>query len=571
MESPPSNNLVSGQLVGGGRYELRRLLGMGGMGAVWLAYDSRLKEEVALKFLPTHIAGDAVALDDLRSETLKNRRLAHPNLVRIHDLSESPDEMPFLSMEYVQGSNLNELRLVQPGKVFTWEFLQPLVKQLCNALQYAHGEGLVHRDLKPGNLMLDARNRLKLADFGTASVIHDSARRTTVGTHVIGTPGYMSPQQLTGERPSVADDIYSLGATLYELLTSRPPFYSGDITHQTLHTPATPIEQRLWELTVDNPVPPNVSATILSCLDKAPERRPPDVKTLAAWLEMESAPAGIPLSAEESQPSVISQARRPSIALIATGLVLLTLLVGGIFWLKRSKPASITTVSSKTTETSSPITADTGEEWHTIFNGSTLSDWEGDHDFWSVQDGTIEAQAPKGWKGKHKYYLIWRGGSVTDFELKFQFKLLHEANSGVFYRAKDNRAGDVTGYQFEIFAKKTGNLLDVGDDIPRRDLAFRGQQTRVHLQQGSEQVDIIGSLGDPNNLAGVIRDGEWNEGVIRAQGTKLTHTINGHTMLEASDENEQKHRLSGLLALEFFVDNDQRAVQFRDLKLRQLQ
>src|SRR5690606_34021952 len=104
-----------------------------GMGSVWLAFDSRLKEAVALKFLPPHIAVDAVALDDLRNEALKSRRLTHPNIVRIHDLSESLVEIPFISMEYVDGSDLNELRLAQPGKVFTWDYLQPLVLQLCTA------------------------------------------------------------------------------------------------------------------------------------------------------------------------------------------------------------------------------------------------------------------------------------------------------------------------------------------------------------------------------------------------------------------------------------------------------
>src|SRR5262249_48354725 len=118
-------------------------------------------------------------------------------------------------------------RLQQADQVLAWEQLAPLVHQLCAALAYAHGENVIHRDLKPANVMLDSKGRVKLADFGIAAVVSDSASRMSkLGTS--GTLPYMSPQQLEGNRPSVADDIYALGATLYELLTSQPPFYTGD-------------------------------------------------------------------------------------------------------------------------------------------------------------------------------------------------------------------------------------------------------------------------------------------------------------------------------------------------------
>ena len=200
------------------------------MGVVWLARDERLGDTVALKLLPPEIQSDPVALDDLRRETLKSRRLTHPNSSsRIHDFFEAPGEAAFISMEFVDGPNLTELRLQQPARLFTWEFFRPLARQLCDAMEYAHTEKVIHRDLKPGNMMLDSRGRLKLADFGIAATVSDSVSRVSLRQMTSGTPTFMSPQQMEGQMPRVADDIYALGATLYELLTSRPPFHTGDI------------------------------------------------------------------------------------------------------------------------------------------------------------------------------------------------------------------------------------------------------------------------------------------------------------------------------------------------------
>src|SRR5262245_7149744 len=204
--------LAAGKRVGGGRFTLLRLLGQGGMGVVWLARDEHLREEVALKFLPPEIRYDAVALDDLRRETSRSRKLTHPHIIRIHDFYKA-DQEAFISMEYVDGPNLSELRLQQPDRVLNWNFLSPLAKELCDALYYAHEENIIHRDLKPANMMLDVRGRLKLADFGIAAAVTDTVGRISIGRHGLsGTASYMSPQQLDGQTPQVADDIYSLGA-----------------------------------------------------------------------------------------------------------------------------------------------------------------------------------------------------------------------------------------------------------------------------------------------------------------------------------------------------------------------
>lgn len=276
--------LVAGQRVGGGRYRLEKVLGQGGMGVVWLAWDERLQQHVALKFLPAHIQSDPVALDDMRRETARSIRLTHPNIIRIHDLHEIPGREAFISMEYVEGLTLHALRVEQPNRVFSWTFLQPLVKQLCAAMDYAHGERVIHRDLKPANMMLDARGRLKLADFGIAAVVSDSLSRISLKRPTSGTPTHMSPQQMNGQAPRVTDDIYALGASLYELLTSRPPFYTGDIVHQVLDVPAAPMADRLAELELTNEIPPDVAAMVMACLAKEPGQRPQSARAVADWI-----------------------------------------------------------------------------------------------------------------------------------------------------------------------------------------------------------------------------------------------------------------------------------------------
>jgi serine/threonine protein kinase len=288
-EVPVAVPFRPGQKLAGGRFVLMQSLGRGGMSEVWLARDQRLSGQVALKFLPPEIRKDPVALDDLRRETASSHVLAHPNIVRIHDLHEEPGGLAFIAMEFVSGPTLSSLRIQQPQRVLRWGFLRSLVEQLCAALDYAHGEKVIHRDLKPANMMVDARGRLKLADFGIAAVTSDSLSRASARHPTSGTLPYMSPQQLSGERPRITDDIYALGVTLYELLTSKPPFYVGDVTYQVLHTLPEPIDKRLASLSIENNIPPNVIDLVMACLAKEPRQRPQTVRSVAQRI-------GIPIS-----------------------------------------------------------------------------------------------------------------------------------------------------------------------------------------------------------------------------------------------------------------------------------
>ena len=588
--------LTAGSRVGGGRFSLLRLLGRGGMGVVWLARDEQLREGVALKFLPPEIRHDAVALDDLRRETSRSRKLTHPHIIRIHDLYKTEQEA-FISMEYVDGLNLSEMRLQQPDRVLTWSFLEPLVKELCQALNYAHEERIVHRDLKPANMMVDGRGRLKLADFGIAAVVTDTVSRMSVGRHALsGTACYMSPQQLDGKPPQVTDDVYSVGATLYELLTSRAPFFTGDIAHQVRTFAPQPIEKRLSQLNLHNPVPEAVSAVIMSCLAKEAEKRPQSARAIAEQIGIgplnakatkdrpsESEARPTPVSRVETPPAVVppgngkqnGTATRPELSpvgndavapktqvigkrrspfLVIGPVVALMVIAAGAWWW--SQRGGVKSVSQGVV--SAP-------EFTPLFNGYDFSGWDGDPQIWSVQDGVITATNGTS-KERRPVALFWRGGTVEDFELRLSFRI-RSGNSGIYYRAKQLLSHEVGGYQFEISGPMTGLLLESGSDRMRRQPSQFGSMTIAEVVNGREKVTAKGpTTSSPLEVKNAFRPAGWNDVAIIVQSNHVIHTLNGHTIIDTTDQFEKRPR-NGTIALEVYGAAPT-SVQFRDIRLK---
>ena len=337
--NPQSGNgsggiLEPGLELAGGRFRLERVLGKGGMGTVWLAFDQRLKERVALKFLSDAVRRNAKALEAMRVETRRCHSLSHPHIVRIHDLYEEPGEAPFISMEYVEGSNLHELARERMGRRFAWAELEAWLREVGEALEHAHSRGVIHRDLKPANLMLDKQGTLKLADFGLAEVLAESNERGSVS----GTVHYMSPQQLSGEPAGEADDVYSLGVTFFELMTGTPVFGRSSRARDICLQPAPLLAEAFGEGGEHLDVPEAIQDLIQQCLAKAPERRPSSVSALLKELEPTSKTsadaADVEAAVNEFSRHLMRKIGR--VMIWFAGLIA-ALIAGALLWMKVSR------------------------------------------------------------------------------------------------------------------------------------------------------------------------------------------------------------------------------------------
>ncbi len=310
--------------IASGRYVLERPLGHGAMSVVDLARDTELDREVAVKRLAENFARD----DELRARFQREARLAarlsHPNVVRIYDVGVDEDERPFIAMEFVDGETLAEL-LARRGPLPPEE-VAGLGVQACRALAAAHDAGLVHRDVKPQNLILRRDGVLKLGDFGVAFGL-EGTRLTVAGT-VLGTAAYLAPEQARGEEVTAAADVYGLGAVLYELLTGRPP-----------RTPATLAELALTEtIPLPRDAPPALARIVMRCLAADPDDRPRSAaevaRELAATLpETQTLPLPEHPSLRATEIKAPPPARtraRPRSNVLLGGAALLAIVAGGI-------------------------------------------------------------------------------------------------------------------------------------------------------------------------------------------------------------------------------------------------
>jgi serine/threonine-protein kinase len=290
-DSPVGRLASSPSLDGGGfspgtilgeRYRIIGLVGHGGMGEVYRADDLKLGQPVALKFLPEKLASEPAWIERFYAEVRHARGVSHPNVCRVYDVGEI-EGRHFLSMEYVDGEDLASL-LRRIGRLPPDKAID-IAREMCAGLAAAHDKGVLHRDLKPGNVMIDGRGRAKITDFGLAVAVDDDKG----GADVSGTPAYMAPEQLAGKGASIQSDIYALGLVLYELFTGRKAFEAATLAEwRRKHAEEHPTSPS----TVTPGFDPVVERVILRCLEKDPKARPRSVAAVAAAL-----PGGDPLAA----------------------------------------------------------------------------------------------------------------------------------------------------------------------------------------------------------------------------------------------------------------------------------
>ncbi len=294
----------------GPRYRIDAVIGEGGMGKVYKAYDSDLDRTVALKLVRPELAKDGNSLQRFKQELLLASSISHRNILRIHDLGDV-DGVKFISMAFVQGMDLHDL-IEKQGKL-PIERATNIAKQLAGALEAAHAEGVVHRDLKPRNVLIDVDDHIYISDFGLAkSLDADKTGMTRVG-EVLGTPRYMSPEQAESKAADNRSDIYSVGIIMYEMLTGEVPF-TGESSLQVMfqHVQQQPKDPRQL-----NPeIPEYLSTIVMKCLEKDPTQRYQNARELIQDLD-----AGIPATRIVR----LRQAEMgyPKWMFAATGLVLL--------------------------------------------------------------------------------------------------------------------------------------------------------------------------------------------------------------------------------------------------------
>jgi len=255
-----------------GRYEIVRELGKGAMGIVYLAKDPLIGRLVALKTIRPSAHADDEDTREFQARFVREAQAAgilnHPSIVTVHDIGQDdPSGMSFIAMEYVEGQNLKEM--LAQGRPLSFEQAADIMAQVAEGLDFAHAKGIVHRDVKPANIILLEGNRAKITDFGIAKITSGVANLTTTG-QFLGTPNYMAPEQIKGTPVDGRSDIFSLGICLYECLTHRKPF-GGDsltsISYKIVHEPFPPLHE------INPTIPEGYGVVVTHCLEKDPAKR----------------------------------------------------------------------------------------------------------------------------------------------------------------------------------------------------------------------------------------------------------------------------------------------------------
>ncbi|HET8894044.1 MAG TPA: serine/threonine-protein kinase [Gaiellaceae bacterium] len=338
-----------------GRYRLDELLGRGGMSEVWRATDLELDRRVALKLLAPR-----ADVERFEREARAFAALAHPNVTQLYDYGEDGDR-PYMVLEYVPGGTLEDR--LQKGALPDAE-THAVATDIASGLAHAHARGVVHRDVKPTNILFDEEGRAKLTDFGIAQT--GEGTLTDEGT-VLGTAAYISPEQASGAPTTPATDVYSFGVMLFRMLTGRPPFESADpLELVTLHrdAPAPPVEA------IRPDAPPGLAALAAAALAKDPRERPQDGAALLAALDSGVASTGVTQVMPPPPPPAPTRKRSPA---LVVGLLLLLAIGGAAVAYAITRPDASPSTPPATTSTGTSTTLPTTSTQNTTTTAPTTS------------------------------------------------------------------------------------------------------------------------------------------------------------------------------------------------------
>jgi serine/threonine protein kinase len=311
-----------------GDYELLQEIAQGGMGIVWKARQTSLKRDVALKMIRAGALASKEEVDRFLREAQAAANLQHPNIVAIHEVGEQGGQHYF-TMDYVEGRDLGAI--VKAGGPLPQPTAARYVKIIAEAIQFAHQRGILHRDLKPQNVIIDSADQPRITDFGLAKMMKEESHVTQTGV-VMGSPSYMSPEQASGRHGDVgpASDVYSMGAMLYELLTGKPPFH-GPTALATMIEVMEKEPTALRRLRAE--ISPDLETVCMKCLEKLPSARYPTAKALAE--ELDRYLKGEPILAKPASivRKTVSWARRHPGILSAVAALVVVVLAFGVFYL----------------------------------------------------------------------------------------------------------------------------------------------------------------------------------------------------------------------------------------------
>ena len=327
-----------------GRYKIVKEIGRGAMGVVYQGYDPKIDRIVALKTIRKDRLAESRDVEDLvtrfQKEVRATGKLVHPNIIIIYDTGED-EETAYIAMEYIEGDTLENL--IQKGIRFPMEKIIDIIDQICDGLEYTHRQGIVHRDLKPSNIMLVKGERVKIADFGISKAVGASSSPLTQAGILLGTPSYMSPEQIAGREIDGRSDIFSLGIILYQLLSGEKPFVGDTIPtllYNIVNKDPSPPSQ------IDSRIPSNYDEVIAKALEKNPDKRYQTAKHFVEDLKrvyrgeglMEAPSIETTMTVTEGVSEEIYPKRNRYGLLAGIAVLLLALVLGGYYWMYYRTP-----------------------------------------------------------------------------------------------------------------------------------------------------------------------------------------------------------------------------------------